>query len=303
MIKKKINTLIDCENSILKMLKKSQTKVIFPIITLALIKKFNTDSQYIFKDSEIKKNYEQAVKDLQKFLHHNFHIGGKYYDAYPVRNLPKYGILNIVAGGFEITKPFRTNAKKLQKWIPEQIRIHIDSKLGIIPKLNNLEYRVALAKDLNSFKEFINNNITVNSTNFEVFSFAVIKVHLEKFACKVYRDTRTSAYDKGVDLSTNFGAVYQIKKLKLTTIKHADEIYSEIKSNFDEERMHDGKVIIVIDDISKEVKKYLINIKVQSICKNDILKLAIQFDELEDRMKILKIIHEEFRREYESNIN
>lgn len=38
------------------------------------------------------------------------------------------------------------------------------------------------------------------------------------------------------------------------------------------------------------------------LSKNDILKLAEQFDELEDREKILRIVYEEFRREYSSNI-
>ena len=63
------------------------------------------------------------------------------------------------------------------------------------------------------------------------------------------------------------------------------------------------KVIMpVIDDISKNVKKYLIDMKVQSISKDDLLKLAVSFDEPEDRQKVLRIVYEEFRREYSSTI-
>lgn len=43
--------------------------------------------------------------------------------------------------------------------------------------------------------------------------------------------------------------------------------------NFNKEKLSDGNVILIIDDISKEIKNYLINMKVQSINKNDIFKL------------------------------
>lgn len=106
-----------------------------------------------------------------------------------------------------------------------------------------------------------------------------------------------------MDLSTNFGVVYQIKKLKVYNQTTADNIYAELKLNFDSERLSDGNVILVIDDISKEIKNYLINMKIQSISKSDILKLASQFEDLEDREKVLRIIYEEFRREYSSTVN
>ena len=130
----------------------------------------------------------------------------------------------------------------------------------------------------------------------------MIKVHLEKFACKIYRDTRTAAHDNGVDLSTNFGVVYQVKKLRVHTVSKADEIYAELKLNFDNARLQDGNVILVIDDISKEMKNYLVNMKVQAISKHDVLKLAASFDEPEDRQRTLRIVHEEFHREYSSNV-
>ena len=72
--------------------------------------------------------------------------------------------------------------------------------------------------------------------------------------------------------------------------------------NFDSERLQSGHIILVIDDISKEVKQYLISMKVQSLSKDDVLKLAEQFEDMEDRQKVLRIVYEEFRRENSSRI-
>jgi len=74
---------------------------------------------------------------------------------------------------------------------------------------------------------------------------------LEKFACKIYRDTRTASHEKGVDLSTNFGALYQIKRLRIFTDSEANDLYAELKVNVDNERLQEGNVVLVINDISK----------------------------------------------------
>ena len=89
--------------------------------------------------------------------------------------------------------------------------------------------RAALAEKRDRFLDLISAQISKTPANFEIFSFAVIKVHLEKFACKIYRDTRTAAHDHGVDLSTNYGVVYQIKKLRIHTESEADKVYAELK--------------------------------------------------------------------------
>jgi hypothetical protein len=149
----------------------------------------------------------------------------------------------------------------------------------------------------------IREQIDKTPANFEIFSFAVLKVHLEKFACKIYRDTRTAAHDKGVDLSTNFGVVYQIKKLQIKTQSEANRIYAELKLNFDSERLDDGHVVLIIDDISKEVKQFLINMEVQSISKDEVLNLAANFNEPEDRQKVLRVVSDEFGRDYLSRIS
>lgn len=292
-----------CKENIEKMLKRSQTKIIFPIITFGLLNDYQEKGKKLFSDIEIRACYGTSVRYIKEYLKHDLHIGGKYYDAYPGRNLPKYGVLKVIRyKQYELLPPYTTNAKALLEWIPERIKQYIVEKLGRVPELGDHKYRAELSANRNEFLDIVAKHIDRSGTNFEIFSFAVIKAHLEKFACKVYRDTRTSAHDKGVDLSTNFGVVYQVKKLRVYNKSMADNIYAELKVNFDSERLNDGNVILVIDDMSKEIKNYLINMKVQSISKNDILKLAEQFEDSEDREKVLRIIYDEFRREYSSDI-
>lgn len=292
-----------CKSEIDRMLKLSQTKVIFPLITLGLLQEYQHSGKTAFLDSEIRKLYHDAVRQMEGHLQHNLHIGGKYYDAYPARNMPRYGVLATIASNlYELQPPYTAAAESLVSWIPDRVKQHIFEKIGIIPMLGERGYRADISAKLSRFLETIAEYIDKNPTNFEIFSFAVIRVHLEKFACKVYRDTRTSAHDSGVDLSTNFGVVYQIKKLQILTQANADSLYAELKHNFDSQRLSDGNVVLVIDDISKDVKQYLINMKVQAISKRDLLKMASQFEDMEDREKVLRIVHDEFRREYESRI-
>ncbi len=291
-----------CQSEIDRMLKYSQTKIIMPIVTLGLLRAFLQNGQVVFTDAQIRKTYEATVKSIKQFLGHDVHVGAKYYDAYGTR-MSRYSVLKSVGHlKYELLAPYTSFAGKLNEWIPERIKQHIDVRLGVVPLLVNLETRVAYAADRNKFLDLIRQQIDKTPANFEIFSFAVIKVHLEKFACKIYRDTRTAAHDKGVDLSTNFGVVYQIKKLRIHTESEADKIYAELKVNFDNERLQDGNVILVIDDISKQIKKYLIDMKVQSLSKADLFAMASNFEEPEDRQKVLRIVYEEFRREYSSTI-
>jgi hypothetical protein len=291
-----------CRSEIDRMLKYSQTKVIMPVVTLGLLREFAKTRQRVFRDADIKNTYEAAVKSLKIFLGHDVHIGARYYDAYGTR-MSRYSVLKSVGHlTYELLAPYSTFAARLCEWIPVRIKSHIEERLGVVPLLRDPAARVCFAEDKEKFVGLIQQQIDKTAANFEIFSFAVIKVHLEKFACKVYRDTRTSAHDKGVDLSTNFGVVYQVKKLRVYTESEADKIYAELKGNFDSERLQDGNVILVIDDISKDIKKYLIDMKVQSISKSDLLKMVVSFEDPEDRQKVLRIVYEEFRREYSSTL-
>jgi len=290
-----------CKQNIQQMLKRSQTKVIFPIITLGLVQRYVDDNKLLFSDAEVREAYLAAVHHMKNYLGHDLHVGGRYYDAYPSRNLPKYGVLRVLPDReYELLPPYSESARALVSWIPKKIEEHITDRLGTVPQLGDRSSRARFSANGSEFLDLVSEHIDKNATNFEIFSFAVIKIHLEKFACRVYRDTRTSAHDSGVDMSTNFGVVYQIKKLKVYNKATADSIYAELKVNFDRERLSDGNVILVIDDISKEIKDYLIDLKVQSLSKSDLLKLARQFEDVEDREKVLRIVYEEFRREYSS---
>jgi hypothetical protein len=291
-----------CEGEIERMLKNSQTKVIVPVITLALLREFLATGRQVFTDSDIRKCYEAMVRELKRFLGHDVHIGAKYYDAYGLR-MSRYRVLKSVGHlKYELETSYLENAPRLCKWIPEKIREHISNRLGVIPTLGDATARLALAESKTDFLTLLNDHIGRTPSNFEIFCFAVLRVHLEKFACKIYRDTRTAAHDRGVDLSTNYGVVYQIKKLQILTSAEAEQICTELKLNFDNQRLNDGNVVLVIDDISKEQKQFLINMKVQSISKAELLNLAANFDDIEDRQKLLRIVYEEFRREYSSDL-
>lgn len=290
------------QSEIERMLKNSQTKVIAAVVTYGLVKEHASSGKLYFSDADISKAYEGAVKSLQKFLGHDVHIGARYYDAYGTR-MSRYGVLEATGHlQYRLMPPFTSDAVMLTEWMPGQIKNHIEKRLGIVPLLHEVTARVALSEDPDAFLRLITEQITKTPSNFEIFSFAVLKVHLEKFACKIFRDTRTSAHDRGVDISTNFGVVYQVKRLTVRSESDADKIYGELTLNFDKERLDGGNIIIVIDDISKEVRQYLVNMKVQSINKDEVLKLAANFSEPEDRQRVLRIVYEEFRREYSSTI-
>jgi hypothetical protein len=295
-------TELFCQREIDRMLKYSQTKVIMPVVTLGILRQFERTGQRVFSDGEIRKTYEAAVQSLKIFLGHDVHIGARYYDAYGTR-MSRYSVLKSIGHlKYRLLSPYSTFAPSLCEWIPIRIRSHIEERLGTVPLLKDPVNRMAYAENKENFVSLVRQQIDRNPANFEILSFAVIKIHLEKFACKVYRDTRTASHDKGVDLSTNFGVVYQVKKLRISSESEADRIYAELRGNFDSERLQDGNVILVIDDISKEVKKYLIDMKVQSISKCDILKMVQSFEDPEDRQKVLRIVYDEFRREYSSTL-
>jgi hypothetical protein len=286
------SSLEQCKDEIRRMLKNSQTKVIMPVITLAILRAFQDSQQLVYSDTDIERLYHGEVKSLIKILGHDVHIGGKYYDAYGSR-MSRYRVLQPVGHlRYELQSAYSSTASVLIEWIPTVIKEHIVKKLGMVPLLGGVEARFEIASTLTAFTALIEQQISLNPANFEVFSFAILRVHLERFACKLYRD-----------LSTNFGVVYQVKKLRLQTQAKAEEVLAELKMNFDQARFTDGNVILVIDEIAKNVRQFLINMKVQSISKQDILKLAGNFEEEEDRMKVLRIVYEEFRREYSSRIS
>jgi hypothetical protein len=297
-----IRSALECRGEFERMLKNSQTKVIMPALGLGILRQFLATQAIGFTDRELRLSYHSAVRSLKEHLGHDVHLGAKYEDAYGMR-MSRYGMLRTVGHlRYELAKPFRDHATQLAAWLPDRIKQHIDARVGIIPKLADAKTRLTLARKRSEFVRLIEEQIDRNPTTFEIVSFSVIKVHLERFACKIYRDTRTAAHDRGVDLATNFGVVYQVKKLRIQTRAEADKLYAELKLNFDAERLQDGNVILVIDDIAEDVRRYLIDMKVQSIKREHLIALASGFEDEEDRQKVLRVIYEEFRRDYSSVI-
>ena len=295
-------TETQCKGEVDRMLKNSQTKVIMPTVALAVLREYVATKQSVFSDAKIRSAYEQTVRFLKQHLGHDVHIGAKYEDAYGMR-MSRYGVLTSVGHlKYKISRPFIEHAPALCAWIPDRIKDHISSRIGIIPRLSDAAVRLDVASDAATFLELLDAQMNLNPANFEIISFAIVKIHLEKFACKVYRDTRTASHDHGVDLATNFGVVYQVKKLRLYTKSDADKLYTELKLNFGSERFQDGNVILIIDDITEEIRRYLVNMKVQSLKKEQLLGLAKGFEDLEDRQKVLRVVYEEFRRDYSSRI-
>ncbi len=297
-----MTNLADCQREVTVMLRRSKTKVIAPTLTLGLLQAFLSGGKIKFSERETQTAYTSAVRYLKEFLGHSLHIGAKWEDAYSRRTLPKYQVLKPLEDGYELLSPYTKFCKELIPWIAASIRDYITSRLGEIPSLADQKVRATFAADRSSFLRLLEENIELNPANFEFICFAVLRVHLEKFACKIYRDSRAAAHDKGVDISTNFGVVYQIKKLRVVNQKTCDALVSELQANFDQQRLEDGNVILVIDDIRQEFKEFLINLKIQSISKADLLKLAHQIEDVEDRQKVLRIVYDEFRREYASVI-
>lgn len=295
--------LARCKERVELMLARSKTKVIAPTLTLGLLRAHLVRGQTTFSEAEMAQCYLEGVRFMQSKLGHSLHIGARWEDAYSKRTLPKYNVVRTTRNGYRLAAPFATAAESLASWIPIAISEYISLKLGVIPRLAETKFRTEAADSIAKFTALIEQNIDKNPANFELFCFAVLRVHLEKFACRIYRDTRTAAHDRGVDIATNFGVVYQIKKLRVFDQKTCDAITTELRHNFDQQRLDDGKVILVIDDIRKDLRDYLIDMRVQSITRAELLKLASQFDAPEDRQKVLRIVHEEFRREYEGSVS
>ena len=135
-----------CKSEIDRMLRLSQTKVIFPLITLGLLEEYRSRRQLQFTDSEIRKLYHKAIRFMGEYLKHNLHIGGKYYDAYPSRNLPRYGVLQSVGQNkYELQAAYASCAESLVPWIPERVKAHIEAKIGLIPQLGDRSFRAELS--------------------------------------------------------------------------------------------------------------------------------------------------------------
>lgn len=168
---------------IARMLKRSQTKAIFPLLTLGLVIDYCAHGQCVFSSDEIRKAYENAVRRMKDLLKHDVHLGGRYESAYPSRDLTRYGVLKPLDDlRFELLPPFTTQAQMLVQWIPEKIKQHVEERLGLIPLLGEQPFRADLAADSARFLQVVSEHINQTPTKFEIFSFAVIKQYCGHFS-------------------------------------------------------------------------------------------------------------------------
>jgi len=293
---------MEMRRAIDKMFKKGQKKFIFPVMYYGLLDAYINKRKTIFTTQEVRFYYENAVcKLIREYLKHNFHVGGQFWDAYPSRNLPKYGILKVInPRTFELVGI--SNAAETLEYISSKLIQEIQHRLGNIPELGNRSKRIELSEDPARFLKFIEEIMEISGACFELVSFAIVKTHMERFGCKVYRETRAEASDRGTDLSTDFGVVYQVKKLKLKSEKEAEKVYNNLRNYFGQERINDGKVVLILEDANAHFKEFLVKLNVKSMVKKDLLKLINLMDEVEIREKTLRVIYEELQREYQSDI-
>jgi len=77
---------------------------------------YANNNKSVFTDAKVRKCYEKFVTYMKNYLGHELHIGGKYYDAYPSRNLPKYGVLKVLGNQqYELLKPYTEYFRTLIK--------------------------------------------------------------------------------------------------------------------------------------------------------------------------------------------
>jgi len=286
------------------MISKTKTKLIAPILTVGILRRYVLNGIVEFSEQEMRQAYEAEVcATVREVLGHNLHVGGKYEDAYCSRTLPKYGIVVPIAiRRYQAASEVVEHAASVVAYIRGRIPEFVARKLGGITQIQSVADRAALASEPANFISLLDQDMQRSPSHFEIISFAVLRVHLEKFACKIYRSSRTSAHDSGVDIATDYGTVYQIKKMRLNTQEDVEEVYSELLTNFDQGRLQDRKVVLIIDDLSSNCRQFLMNMRVQPLVRKDILTLAGLLSEEEDRQKVLRLVREEFEREYRSDV-
>ncbi len=287
----------------------AQTKLIAPAIAYTVVRLYEELGKDTFTAIEISHRYQPAVCELVHYAGTNLHLGAKFDTAYisrEDRGVGRHGILRPIGSKrYKLSTLYQEHASVLTGWIPNQIKIFLERKLGQVIKLGITSHRLELAEDQKAFLELLRERTEAkdSGTSFEIVSFAILKIYLDKFACRIYRDTRTFTHEGGTDLSTDFGAVYQIKKLKIARKHEVDMLYTEIKNNFDTDRIQDGRVVLIIDDITPDCKTYLLKKNsLKYFQRSDLLEIATLIRDPEDRQKVLRVIYDEFCREYANDI-
>jgi hypothetical protein len=92
---------------------------------------------------------------LKEHLGHDVHIGAKYEDAYGMR-MSRYGFFRSVGHlKYVLADRFADCAEQLVSWIPDRIKQHIESRIGVIPELADSKVRLKIADDISKFMKLI----------------------------------------------------------------------------------------------------------------------------------------------------
>lgn len=311
--------LIDMKSEIDRMIEdRRATRLINPVLTLLYLKEFQQTGNRTVDFSVVKQGYEDTVCDLiRNHLHHNLNIGGQFNDSYLQRLASRHHILEFIKGkDFAISMSFAQNVQFFIPYITSRITEHLNNKLSNIIKLNRIvqtdsrdELREILGDPTSEkLREFLKNGFDPSSAGFlniaygfEICMFAIIKVLLAKFGCKIYRDSKTYSSDKGTDLGTNFGVVYQVKKKCITTEEAFNELISELLLNFADGRIQEGNVFIIIEDIDDGLKKRLERQHINCITQKSVTDFLDKLNP-DEKWEILKQITKEFQRELMSDV-
>jgi len=261
MSKNNSKILVAVKDAIERMLKRSQTKILFPVITLGIVKSFLQTSRDVFTDLEIRGIYQKTVQELKKYLGHDLHIGGVYYDAYSSRNLPQHKVIKVIGNRkYQLNPLYKDCARELSVWLPERIKVFIDDKLGIITKLAQHNERVKISFNPDEFVKIIKDHIDKN--------FSILKTLLIN---NVKEDIRKQCFSNG-----------EIKKVKYRFL--SEYVSKECRVGNEKEYNFCNKIIPILE------KKHNIFIsKLRKINNLFFLKRNIDFKLVDSTLRFFKI--------------
>ncbi len=246
-----------------KLVKYSKTKLINPVAFLAALNLLLKNKKN-FTRQELENEYKKTVREIKANTGSDLNIGGRFHaDTYPDRMARKYNAFLMLSEDKMQLPPFivklpQKAQREIKEFVFKRIIVAQRNKIGNIQSIDTHKKRILLADNKDKFIEFLARELQRSASSFEVVCFAVLKVFLEKFACKLYRNSKTNARDTGIDISTDYGVVYQIKKFKIRRKKEVEKILKEFKVNFDQSRIEDGKLILIIEDVDANFKHFII---------------------------------------------
>jgi hypothetical protein len=305
----------------------STTKLISPLLILFYLEYVGKNNTPLVLNSSVKTGYDETVCSfIRNYLHHNFNIGGEFNDTYISRLSSRHRFLRQVSQKeFSVQEDYFSNANELVDYTKKRIDEHLNEKLGNLVILRKIietqnigneglnKERQFLEEVLHDssgqrFREFLETGFSQKaegfstmSYGFEICMFSILKVFLLKFGCRLYRDSKTYAVDKGGDISTNFGVVYQIKNYCLTSEEKFTELLNELFLNFSDGRIQQGNVFLIVKDASDGVVAQLKRRSINCITKRSVTDLLDKLN-YEEKSEVLFSMIKEFNRELLSDV-